>query len=129
MNPQESRDRRHGGRHLHRHRDGDDNEGRDHEGRHGGKHHKGGKKHGGKKHHGGRRNGGERKHHHKGGRHHGKHAMKWCMAAGVAIYTAIVATFLVIFKKFTYHYRQFHTVNELNKQSVELSVDERNKKY
>lgn len=55
--------------------------------------------------------------------------MKWCMAIGVALYTVIIATFAGIFKKFTYHYRQFHTMNEMHKQSNELSLEERNKKY
>lgn len=121
MLPQASIDRRHGGRHLRRDRG-------DREERHGGRH-EGGHREGGRR-HGGHRNRGE---HHRGG-HHGKHhgkgrMIKWCMILAGALYTVMMVSFLVIFRRFVGHFRQFHTMNELHKQSQELSVQERNRKY
>lgn len=113
--PQASVDKRHGGRHLKRSNAGQANsilEGEHdyYKGKnkhHGGKGKKSGGRHGDHEDKNGRR-GGHRDHHRgeKGGH------LKWCIAAGISIFTAICATFLGIFRKFISTFRSYHLMKE-----------------
>jgi len=55
--------------------------------------------------------------------------MWWCLAIGAFLYTVMVVAFAVTFRIFVYHYSSYHTLNEMHKQSSDLSVEERNKKF
>ena len=132
--PQASIDKRHGGRHLNKKggkkgkhgKKGGKNGKRGKKGCHG-KGGKGGKgKHGnelgGKDHHG--------KGHHGKGHHGGKHHhMAWCMAIGAFLYSALIMSFLCIYKKFISAFRDVQNIVALQKQTVNMSVEDRNKAY
>jgi len=128
--PQASIDKRHGGRHLHRNDDYDEEsefegghkggKGKHGKGKHGkgmnGKHGKNGKgRHGGK---GGKGRHGGKDHH--GG--HGHH-MKWCLAIGAVLYTALISTFIGVFKKYTMVWRSYHNTIALQEKTVNLTVE------
>lgn len=123
---------------------GKPNKGKKGKGKHGkgnksgkGKHGKGGKKHGGhkgkngegKKHHGGKGKHGGKGHHGKG--HHGGkgHHMKWCLAIGAILYTALITTFVCIYKRFVCAFRSYHSTVALQKQTESMTIEERNKAY
>jgi hypothetical protein len=96
-------------------------------------------KHGGKNqnHHGkngGHKNGDMMNKHHKNGHHghnghHDRDHMTWCLAIGAVLYTAMIVTFASVFRVFFYHYNKYHTLREMHKQSSNLSIAERNKKF
>lgn len=120
--PRASIDKRHGGRHLH--------------GKKGGKHGKKGGKRGKKGCHKGGKNGAGEGRHGKGGKHHGGkghhhkgHKMVWCLAIGSILYTALISTFLCIYKKFICAFRSYHNTVALSQQTSNMSVEERNKAY
>ena len=149
--PQASIDRRHGGRHLHGRggpgKDGkkgchkgamsfDKGEGEHFEGRGEGRGpHRGGEVHGKNGERDGRRGGNHERGGHRGGkhgRHHGHHGrrghhMKYCFIASAAIYAAIVATFVGIFKKFTMVFKSYDNLKKMDSQSRSMSIDERNR--
>lgn len=129
--PQASIDKRHGGRHLHGHKE--DEEESDHhkkggKGKHGkGKHGKG--KHGKGKHGKGKHGCGK----HGKGKHHGEkhhsHKMVWCLAIGVALYTALITSFICVFKKFVRAFHSYHNTVALQTRTANMTVEERNKAY
>ena len=125
---QQSIDKRHGGRHLHRggrrgRRDSSSDSsssesssevefmGQRHDGVRG-EHRRGGR-------HEGPRGGAEHRGR-RGGRHGGRHGghrgghMKWCLAIGATLYAAILATFVGVFKKFVNTFRSYHRLNEVH---------------
>jgi len=55
--------------------------------------------------------------------------MRWCLAIGAVLYTALIGTFIGIFKKYTMAFRSYHTTVALQEKTANLSVEERNKAY
>jgi len=92
---------------------------------HGGKGKKFGGKHGSHEEQNGRR-GGHRNHHNRGEK--GGH-MKWCIAGGILIFTAICATFLGVFRKFISTFRSYHLMKETHASVADLSLAERNRTF
>lgn len=89
---------------------------------------RGGEHHDRRSHNGGRDGGRHGEHH--GPRHGGRGGhFKYCIAASAGMYSAVMAIFIGVFKKFTMVFKSLDNVQKMEQQSRAMSIDQRNAMY